>query len=221
MPGGLPAYGQKTATGSQDRAYNRIAGRGTPLRVSRRREPLEAGKGKVFAATRSRCGGLAVLVALLCACATAPAWAAVPGGYAVQRSIGPAPRADAHVRRRRGVERRGPERRTGWTTSLVGVPAAQCRADGRGAHVQRRDRRRASAQAAAPIDPRRRRLRPVWRPRWRRSVTSLTRVRRVRQGPTACNKQLVGRRSRRSSSCRRHGADVSSGGAGATRDGST
>jgi FG-GAP repeat len=43
----------------------------------------------VFAATRSRCGGLAALVALLCACATAPAWAAVPGGYAVQRVNAP------------------------------------------------------------------------------------------------------------------------------------
>lgn len=39
----------------------------------------------MFAATRSRYGGLAVLVALLCACVTASARAAVPGGYAVQR----------------------------------------------------------------------------------------------------------------------------------------
>ena len=52
----------------------------------------------MFAATRSRCGGLAVLVALLCACATASAWAAVPGGYAVQRvDNGPAPPADVHL----------------------------------------------------------------------------------------------------------------------------
>jgi hypothetical protein len=66
--------------------------------VRRSREPAqgtsEAGKGKVFAATRSRCGGLAALVALLCACATAPAWAAVPGGYAVQRVDGPSPAAE-------------------------------------------------------------------------------------------------------------------------------
>jgi hypothetical protein len=38
----------------------------------------------VFAATRSRCGGLAFAAALLCACA-APAWGAVPSGYGVQR----------------------------------------------------------------------------------------------------------------------------------------
>ena len=47
----------------------------------------------MFAATRSRCGGLAVLVALLCACVTASAWAAVPGGYAVQRVDAPTPAA--------------------------------------------------------------------------------------------------------------------------------
>ena len=39
----------------------------------------------MFAATRSRRGGLALLVALLCASATAPAWGAVPGGYDVTR----------------------------------------------------------------------------------------------------------------------------------------
>jgi hypothetical protein len=38
----------------------------------------------MFAATRSRCGGLALLVALLCASASAPAWGAVPGGYDVK-----------------------------------------------------------------------------------------------------------------------------------------
>ncbi len=42
----VPAPGEKTATGSQGRAYNRIAGRGTRLPVSPRREPPEAGKGK-------------------------------------------------------------------------------------------------------------------------------------------------------------------------------
>ena len=47
----------------------------------------------MFAATRSHCGGLAVLVALLCACASGSAWAAVPGGYAVQRVDAPGPAA--------------------------------------------------------------------------------------------------------------------------------
>ena len=89
--GALPAYGQKTATGSQDQSYNRIAGRGTPLRSEPAQGTSEAGKGKVFAATRSRCGGLAVLVALLCACATAPAWAAVPSGYSAQALDPPGP----------------------------------------------------------------------------------------------------------------------------------
>ena len=39
----------------------------------------------MFAATRSRCGGLALLVVLLCASAAAPASGAVPGGYDVER----------------------------------------------------------------------------------------------------------------------------------------
>ena len=45
----------------------------------------------MFAATRSHYGGLAVLVALLYACVSGSAWAAVPGGYAVQPLDPPGP----------------------------------------------------------------------------------------------------------------------------------
>ena len=76
----------------------------------------------MFAPTRSRCGGLAFLVALLCAVTVAPARGAVPGGYDVQRVDALAAEAGLNVGGR--VADVGDIDGDGKDDFALGVPAA-------------------------------------------------------------------------------------------------
>ena len=76
----------------------------------------------MFAATRSRRGGLALLVALLCASAVAPAWGAVPGGYDVQPVDALAPEENLNVGDR--IANVGDIDGDGKDDLALGVPAA-------------------------------------------------------------------------------------------------
>jgi FG-GAP repeat protein len=78
----------------------------------------------MFAATRSRSGGLAFLVVLLCVCAAAPARAAVPGGYAVDRVDGPGNVVLSGARLGETVVNAGDVTGDGKEDILVGAPSA-------------------------------------------------------------------------------------------------
>jgi FG-GAP repeat len=74
----------------------------------------------VFAATRSRRGGLALSVALLCACTAAPAWGEVPSAYSVL-NIDYAPSADRALGAQ--IANAGDLNADGRPDVVIGIPA--------------------------------------------------------------------------------------------------
>ena len=77
----------------------------------------------MFAATRSRCGGLALLVALLCACTAAPSWGAISAQYD-PRPLDPTGAALAGARAGDGVQNAGDVNADGLDDVLVAAPSA-------------------------------------------------------------------------------------------------
>jgi hypothetical protein len=77
----------------------------------------------LFEATRSRRGGLAFLVVVLCACTAAPAWGAVPTGYGAQ-ALDPTGAGLTGARAGEGVVNAGDVNADGRDDVLVAAPSA-------------------------------------------------------------------------------------------------